>query len=76
MKYVSWSQKDMSAVLRDQNRNYYNWIVLPTRSMTVIEPRFTIKDTIEFEATPRNVELELDSLKTKEGRGHTHQGPC
>jgi hypothetical protein len=40
----------------------YNRIVLPTRSMTVIEPRFTIKDTIEFEATPRNVELELDLL--------------
>jgi hypothetical protein len=59
-KYVSWSQVNMSAVLRDRNRNYYNRITLPTRSMVVIEPTVTILDAIEFEATPTNVELELD----------------
>lgn len=60
MKYVSWSQANMSAVLRDHNGNYYNRILLPARSMVVIEPTVTILDTIEFEATPAGVYLELD----------------
>jgi hypothetical protein len=60
MVYVSWSQAIMKATLRDFNRNFYNAIKAPPRDPVSIEPGSTITDTIEFEAPPRNIELELD----------------
>jgi hypothetical protein len=60
MVYVSWSQAIMKATLRDFNRNFYNAIKAPPQDPISIEPGSTITDTIEFEAPPKNIELELD----------------
>jgi hypothetical protein len=58
LSYQSWSRPNSMATLRDQNRNYYNRVPLPSNP-TEILPRQTIMDTLVFEATPIGVTLDL-----------------
>jgi hypothetical protein len=59
--YETWSQVQFGVTLKDQNGNYYNCVRLRAQqSERVIPPGEMATDELVFEATPRNVALDLD----------------